>query len=236
MDPIDSRLPVKWHEGWWLMWSKWCYTSCLLLLLCKVRKAACQDLSVTSEMESSTHFKQLEVQVPTANTQAAVIIHLPSATLEIQNGATQQTVEAVLLALKSIYQVTSRLQEKSTWPAVTQTCANPLLDWRLWLSSNSTWIHFSRRCFCSVENVVTDWKHFSGKAMVLCFSISVLKAEGFNGQGHNPNAVRSPGRNSAGWWRGSRQNKKVLSNRLFQQVSADSKSAASPSLYGDKEV
>lgn len=68
----------------------------------KVRKAACQDLSVTSEMESSTYFKQLEVQVPTANTQAAVIIHLPSATLEIQNGATQQTVEAVLLALKSI--------------------------------------------------------------------------------------------------------------------------------------
>ena len=53
-------------------------------------------------MESSTHFKQIEVQAPTANTQAAVIIHLPSATLEIQNGATQQTVEAVLLALKSI--------------------------------------------------------------------------------------------------------------------------------------
>ena len=68
----------------------------------KVRKAACQDLSVTSEMESSTHFKQLKVQAPAANTQAAVIIHLPSATLEIQNGATQQTVEAVLLALKSI--------------------------------------------------------------------------------------------------------------------------------------
>lgn len=68
----------------------------------KVRKAACQDLSATSEMESSTHFKQLEVQVQAANTQAAVIIHLPSATLEIQNGATQQTVEAVLLALKSI--------------------------------------------------------------------------------------------------------------------------------------
>ena len=68
----------------------------------KVRKAACQDLSVTSKMESSAHFQQLEVQAPTANTQAAVIIHRPSATLEIQNGATQQTVEAVLLALKSI--------------------------------------------------------------------------------------------------------------------------------------
>ena len=68
----------------------------------KVRKAACQDLSVTSKMESSAHFQQLEVQAPAANTQAAVIIHLPSATLEIQNGATQQTVEAVLLALKSI--------------------------------------------------------------------------------------------------------------------------------------
>ena len=49
----------------------------------KVRKAACQDLSVTSKMESSAHFQQLEVQAPTANTQASVIIHLPSATLEI---------------------------------------------------------------------------------------------------------------------------------------------------------
>lgn len=47
-------------------------------------------------------FEKLEVQtsVPKANT--AVLIHLRSTTLEIHNGATQQTIEAVLMALKNI--------------------------------------------------------------------------------------------------------------------------------------
>lgn len=47
-------------------------------------------------------FKKLEVQSLVPDTQAAVIIHLFDATLEIHNGANQQTVEAVLLALKSV--------------------------------------------------------------------------------------------------------------------------------------
>lgn len=46
-------------------------------------------------------FKKLEVQSPVTGFQPAVVIHLPSATLEINNGADQRTVEAVLLALKS---------------------------------------------------------------------------------------------------------------------------------------
>lgn len=47
-------------------------------------------------------FKQLEVQSPVSGMQAAVIIHLPQATVEVNAGTDQQTVEAVLLALKSV--------------------------------------------------------------------------------------------------------------------------------------
>ena len=52
-------------------------------------------------MEKPVLFKKLEVQ-SLINTQAAVIIHLPAATLEINNGATQQTIEMVLLALNCL--------------------------------------------------------------------------------------------------------------------------------------
>lgn len=62
----------------------------------KVRKAAINSSGDT------VSFKRLEVQTPAASTQVAVIIRLPAATLEIQNGASRQTVEAVLLALKAI--------------------------------------------------------------------------------------------------------------------------------------
>ena len=68
----------------------------------KVRKNACQELPAVSEPAQPATFKKLQVQSPSVNTQSAVVIHLPSATLEVQNGASQQTVEAVLLALKSI--------------------------------------------------------------------------------------------------------------------------------------
>lgn len=69
----------------------------------KIRKNACQALSLANpENNHTAAFKKLEIQSPAAGTQAAVIIHLPAATVEIQNGASQQTVEAVLLALKSI--------------------------------------------------------------------------------------------------------------------------------------
>ena len=69
----------------------------------RIRQEMCDALPVpVPKSERPVTFKKLEVQSPVPSTQAAVIIHLPSASLEIRNGATQQTVEAVLLALKCI--------------------------------------------------------------------------------------------------------------------------------------
>ena len=68
----------------------------------KIRKAACQDLPVVSGSNQMAAFKRLEVQSPCSGLQAAVVIHLQGATLEVPNGVSQQTVEAVLLALKSV--------------------------------------------------------------------------------------------------------------------------------------
>lgn len=47
-------------------------------------------------------FRKLEVQSPVSGMQAAVIVRLPQATIEVARGTDQQTVEAVLLALKCI--------------------------------------------------------------------------------------------------------------------------------------
>lgn len=69
----------------------------------KIREQEIDKLpaSLPEPMEKPVLFKKLEVQTP-INTQAAVIIHLPAAALEIHNGATQQTIEAVLLALNCL--------------------------------------------------------------------------------------------------------------------------------------
>lgn len=71
-----------------------------------LREAACSDFPISAIAESkklsTVSFNKLEVQAPVTNTQAAVIIHLPAATIEVADGASQQTVEAVLLALKNI--------------------------------------------------------------------------------------------------------------------------------------
>lgn len=52
--------------------------------------------------EKPVAFKRLEVQTPVADTQAAVIIRLNGASVEIADGTSQQTIQAVLLALQSI--------------------------------------------------------------------------------------------------------------------------------------
>ncbi len=52
--------------------------------------------------EKTVAFKKLEVMSPLPDTKAAVIIHLPNATLEVNEGASQQTVQAVLLALQNV--------------------------------------------------------------------------------------------------------------------------------------
>ena len=46
-------------------------------------------------------FKPLEVTSPVAGMRASVIVHLPQATIEVPDGVSQHTVEAVLLALKA---------------------------------------------------------------------------------------------------------------------------------------
>ena len=47
-------------------------------------------------------FKKLEVQSPIPDTKAAVIIRLGNATIEVNEGTSQQTVQAVLLALQNV--------------------------------------------------------------------------------------------------------------------------------------
>ena len=70
----------------------------------QLREELCSQLPMPiSDNECKTvTFKKLEVTAPLPNTQAAVIIRLPQATLEITEGTSQQTIQAVLLALQSI--------------------------------------------------------------------------------------------------------------------------------------
>lgn len=68
-----------------------------------LREELCENLPVPINVpEKPVAFKKLEVATSLSNTQAAVIIRLPQATLEINEGASQQTVQAVLLALQSV--------------------------------------------------------------------------------------------------------------------------------------
>ena len=69
----------------------------------KLRAELCESFPIPAVLpEKPIEFKKLELQTSIPNIQAAVIIHLPNASLEINNGATQQIVESVLLALKNI--------------------------------------------------------------------------------------------------------------------------------------
>ena len=68
-----------------------------------LRQELCDALPVpVQEQSKPVQFSKLEVQSPLPDTRAAVIIRLPNATLEINEGASQQTVQAVLLALQSV--------------------------------------------------------------------------------------------------------------------------------------
>ena len=68
-----------------------------------LREEVCENLPVPIDVpEKPVTFKKLEVTSPLPDTKAAVIIRLPNATLEINEGASQQTVQAVLLALQSV--------------------------------------------------------------------------------------------------------------------------------------
>ena len=58
-------------------------------------------VSVTEQSKPAV-LKRLEVNTPILGTQAAVIIRLNGATVEITEGTSQQTIQAVLLALQSV--------------------------------------------------------------------------------------------------------------------------------------
>lgn len=63
------------------------------------RQELCDMLPApVQETAKPIQFSKLEVHSPLPDTKAAVIIRLPNATLEINEGASQQTVQAVLLA------------------------------------------------------------------------------------------------------------------------------------------
>lgn len=87
---------------------EWCETNGICVQtyyrnLRRLREEICESLPVpVTEPEKPVTFQKLEVQTPAPDLQAAVIIHLPTATIEVRNGTSQQTVEAVLLALRNI--------------------------------------------------------------------------------------------------------------------------------------
>ena len=60
-----------------------------------------ENLPVPAEDEPVT-FKRLDVQTPVPALSAAVIIRLPNATVEVSEGTSQQTVQAVLMALQAV--------------------------------------------------------------------------------------------------------------------------------------
>ena len=74
----------------------------------KVRKHTLENTPVAfgdlpaAANDTPVSFKSLEVQAPMSEMRAAVIIHLPAATVEVVAGTDQKTVEAVLLALKTV--------------------------------------------------------------------------------------------------------------------------------------
>ena len=61
-----------------------------------------KELPVPIPESKPVVFRQLEVKPPLEGTRAAVIIHLPAATIEVADGTSQATVEAVLQALKCL--------------------------------------------------------------------------------------------------------------------------------------
>ena len=71
------------------------------LRLATIQKNTPTALAEISKQEPAV-FKKLEVTTPIPGTQAAVIIRLNGATVEITEGTSQQTIQAVLLALQSV--------------------------------------------------------------------------------------------------------------------------------------
>lgn len=68
----------------------------------KVRKQTMEQAGISAAKEEPVTFKPLKINPVSTGIRTAAIVHLPGATIEICEGASQQTVETVLLALKTI--------------------------------------------------------------------------------------------------------------------------------------
>ena len=70
----------------------------------KIREEELSKLPKPVPLEETTPavFKKLEVLTPVPDTKAAVIIRLNGTTIEVREGTSQQTIQAVLLALQSL--------------------------------------------------------------------------------------------------------------------------------------
>ena len=65
----------------------------------KLREETCCSFPVPAQPGKPVVFKQLHIQQSASDGNAAVLIHLPYATLEVYNGAGKETLEAALAAL-----------------------------------------------------------------------------------------------------------------------------------------
>lgn len=69
----------------------------------KIRLKACESmLPALAEQNKSIAFAKIELPAHQSASSTAITIHLSGATLEVRDGAGQQTIESVLLALKKI--------------------------------------------------------------------------------------------------------------------------------------
>ena len=70
----------------------------------KLRKQelCAKELPIPIPEEKPAVFEKLEVQTPVPDTKAAVIIRLNGTIIEVNEGTSQQTIQAVLLALQNI--------------------------------------------------------------------------------------------------------------------------------------
>ena len=68
----------------------------------KIREQIIEDLPVPLKEEKPVVFQKLEVHPHAQNINASVILRLPNAVLEINEGTSQQTIQAVLLALQGL--------------------------------------------------------------------------------------------------------------------------------------
>ena len=69
----------------------------------KIRMKACESmLPAIPEQNKSIAFAKVELPAHQSAPSTAITIHISGATLEVRDGAGQQTIESVLLALKKI--------------------------------------------------------------------------------------------------------------------------------------